>query len=53
MEDLVVTLRLYRVGDEIEVTVMRGDEPVTATVTLVERPEDPAPIVDEGSSGDG
>ncbi len=53
MEDLVVTLRLYRVGDEIEVTVMRGDEPVTADVTLVERPEDPAPIVDEGSSGDG
>jgi putative serine protease PepD len=53
MEDLVITLRLYRVGDEVEITVMRNGKPVTGTVTLVERPPDPKPIVDEGSSGDG
>jgi S1-C subfamily serine protease len=53
MEDLVVDLRLYRVGDDIEVTVLRDDEPITATVTLVERPADPQPIVEEDPSNDG
>lgn len=52
MEDLVIELRLFHVGDEIEVTVMRGDGPFTGALTLDERPEDPAPIVDEETSGD-
>jgi NAD(P)-dependent dehydrogenase (short-subunit alcohol dehydrogenase family) len=42
-----------RVGDDIEVTVLRDGEPITATVTLVERPADPQPIVEEDPSNDG
>ncbi|MEN8114949.1 MAG: trypsin-like peptidase domain-containing protein [Actinomycetota bacterium] len=53
MEDLVVTLRLYHVGDEIEVTANRDGEPITATVTLAERPEDPEPFPIEEDNGDG
>ncbi len=52
MEDLVIELRLHHVGDEIETTVMRDNEPFTASLTLDERPEDPAPIVNEETSGD-
>ncbi len=47
MEDLVIELRLFHVGDEIEMTVMRDGEPFTASLVLDERPEDPAPIVEE------
>ncbi|MEA2009349.1 MAG: trypsin-like peptidase domain-containing protein [Actinomycetota bacterium] len=47
MEDLVIELRLHHVGDEIEMTVMRDSEPFTASLVLDERPEDPAPIVEE------
>lgn len=53
MEDLVVELRLYHVGDEIKVTVLRNGESITAALILDERPEDPAPIVDEETSDDG
>lgn len=52
MEDLVVELRLHHVGDEIKVTVLRNGESITAALILDERPEDPAPIVDEETSGD-
>ncbi|MCL1692177.1 MAG: S1C family serine protease [Actinomycetia bacterium] len=52
MEDLVIELRLHHVGDEIEMTVMRDGEPFTASLVLDERPEDPAPIVEEETSGD-
>jgi len=52
MEDLVIELRLHHVGDEIEMTVLRDGEPFTASLTLDERPEDPAPIVEEETSGD-
>ena len=56
MEDLVIELRLHHVGDEIEMTVMRDGEPFAASLVLDERPEDPAPIVDEDfeeAPGDG
>jgi S1-C subfamily serine protease len=52
MEDLVVQLRLFHVGDRVSVTVDRDGTPVTATVTLTERPDDPAPLLDEETSGD-
>ncbi|HZJ47785.1 MAG TPA: trypsin-like peptidase domain-containing protein, partial [Acidimicrobiia bacterium] len=53
MEDLVVTLRLYRVGDSVAVTVTRDGEAITANVILVERPADPPPLVDESPAGGG
>jgi S1-C subfamily serine protease len=53
MEDLVVALRLYHVGDQVEMTVDRGGEAVTASVTLDERPEDPEPIPTEEGNGGG
>ncbi|MEN8235040.1 MAG: trypsin-like peptidase domain-containing protein [Actinomycetota bacterium] len=57
MEDLVIALRLYHVGDEIDVTVNRGGELITATLTLAERPEDPEPLPTdedyEEDNGDG
>ncbi|MEA3503170.1 MAG: PDZ domain-containing protein, partial [Actinomycetota bacterium] len=53
MEDLVVKLRLYHVGEEISVTVLRHGKSFTAALILDERPEDPDPIVDEETSGDG
>jgi S1-C subfamily serine protease len=53
MEDLVIELRLYHVGDKIKVTVLRDGESITAALILDERPEDPAPIVDEETPGDG
>ena len=41
MQDLVLSLRLYRVGTEVELEVLRGGEIVAATVVLGERPDDP------------
>ena len=41
MEDLVVALRLYHVGDEVLVTVIRDESPISASVLLIERPDDP------------
>jgi S1-C subfamily serine protease len=41
MQDLVVALRLYRVGEEVEVEVIRDGAAVSRTVTLIERPENP------------
>jgi len=57
MEDLVITLRLYRVGDTVIVKVKRDGEVVTGTLVLVERPADPPPLppppVEESPPGDG
>lgn len=53
MEDLVVALRLYHVGDRIRVTVNRDGETITAVVLLDERPEDPEPLPVEEDDGDG
>ena len=53
MEDLVVQLRLFHVGDEILVTATRAGAPVTAAVILDERPDDPPPPTDEATPGDG
>jgi putative serine protease PepD len=39
MEQLVVALRLYRVGDKVAFQIDRGGTPVTVEVTLAERPE--------------
>jgi putative serine protease PepD len=39
MEQLVVMVRYYRVGEEIAVEVERGGERLTIMVTLLERPE--------------
>ena len=39
MDDLVLQLRLYRVGDTIEVEVLRPGGVVTVAVTLDERPD--------------
>ncbi len=50
MEDLVIQLRLFHVGDEVQITVNRDGAPVAAFVMLDERPDDPAPLVDEDSS---
>ena len=47
MEDLVIALRLFHVGEEVEVTVTREDSPITATVLLIERPDDPPPLTNE------
>jgi putative serine protease PepD len=47
MEDLVIQLRLFHVGDEVLITVNRDGSPVTAVVRLDERPDDPVPLVDE------
>ena len=52
MEDLVITLRLFHVGDEVQVTVTRDETPITATVLLTERPGDPPPLTIEEGSGD-
>ena len=41
MQDLVLSLRLYRVGNEVEFAVDRDGRIVTATVVLGERPDDP------------
>jgi S1-C subfamily serine protease len=41
MQDLVLSLRLYRVGTEVELEVLRGGQIVAATVVLGERPDDP------------
>ena len=41
MQDLVLSLRLYRVGNEVEFAVERDGRIVTATVVLGERPDDP------------
>jgi len=41
MEDLVISLRLYRAGQAVEFTVLRDGEPFTATAMLGERPENP------------
>ena len=38
MDRLVVRLRFYRVGDAIELDLLRDGAPVTITVTLLERP---------------
>lgn len=40
MQDLVLSLRLYRAGATVEFEVLRGNEVVTALVTLGERPDD-------------
>ena len=53
MEDLVVQLRLFRVGDEIVLTANRDGTPFRAPVILDERPENPPPPTDEESPGDG
>jgi S1-C subfamily serine protease len=53
MEDLVVQLRLFRVGDEIMLTATRDGKPVRASVILDERPEDSPPSTDEETPGDG
>ena len=39
-DGLVATIRRYAPGDQVEVTVVRGGEPVTLQATLVERPAD-------------
>jgi S1-C subfamily serine protease len=39
LEQLVLTLRLARVGDVVEVTILRGGERITLDVELLERPE--------------
>ncbi len=55
MEDLVVALRLYHVGDEVLVTVTRDESPISASVLLIERPDDPPPLsnVDEPEEDTG
>ena len=52
MEDLVIKLRLHHAGDEIKMTVLRDGSPFTSSLILDERPEDPAPIIEEETSGD-
>ncbi len=39
MEQLVVRLRFYRVGETVDLVVTRGQEDVTIELTLLERPE--------------
>jgi putative serine protease PepD len=39
MEELVVMIRLYRVGDTVELVADRGGETLTITMMLMERPE--------------
>jgi hypothetical protein len=38
LEDFTVLLRAHKIGDEVEVAVMRGEERVQAKVTLAKRP---------------
>ena len=52
MEDLVVELRLFHVGDAVRITVLRDGTSISAVVILDERPEDPAPIIKEEASDD-
>ena len=52
MEDLVVALRLYHVGDEVLVTVTRDESPISATVLLIERPDDPPPLTNSEDPGE-
>ncbi len=52
MEDLVIELRLHHVDDVIDVTVVRDGELITSPLALDERPEDPAPILDEETPND-
>ena len=40
MQDLIIELRLYRVDDTIDISVIREDELLTLPVTLDERPDD-------------
>ncbi len=47
MEDLIIALRLFHVGEEVQVTVTRDDVPITATVLLIERPDDTPPLTSE------
>ena len=53
MEDLVVQLRLFHVGDEVVLTANRDGAPFRAAVILDERPEDSPPPTDEETPGDG
>ena len=53
MEDLVVQLRLFHVGDEIVLTANRDGTPFRAVVILDERPADSPPPTDEETPGDG
>ncbi len=39
MEELVVRLRFYRVGDSTTLEVLRGNDAITLDMTLLERPE--------------
>ena len=39
MNELVVLVRFYRVGDVVELEVLRGDETITIDLELLERPE--------------
>ena len=41
MQDLVLALRRYRVGSEVELEVVRNGQNVSAVVVLGERPDDP------------
>ncbi len=38
--DLILAVRLYRVGDEVEFTALRNGETMTFTVTMGQRPEE-------------
>ena len=53
MEDLVVQLRLFHVGDEIVLTANRDGAPFRAAVILDERPAESPPPTDEETPGDG
>jgi S1-C subfamily serine protease len=37
--DLILAVRLFRVGDAVEFVALRNGEPQTFTVTLGQRPE--------------
>ena len=52
MEDLVIALRLFHVGEEVQVTVTRDNTPITASVLLIERPDDPPTLANEEGSGE-
>jgi S1-C subfamily serine protease len=53
MEDLVVQLRLFHVGDEVVLTANRDGTPFRAAVILDERPEESPPPTDQETPGDG
>ena len=40
MEQLIVGIRFYRVGDSVDVAVLRGADIIDLSVTLLDRPED-------------